>query len=133
VYSRDWWFCRVEGVKLQGAAPRWYDLDTYRTLVEARVRKLAPKRIDADWVRGNLPVALGLNPSFDKSLTPIDLEVIAMGLDIDVEVAYPFLLRERGSRVVCGFSPDGPTSEIRDNIIVALGARLLWSAEGGFL
>ena len=44
VHSRDWWFCRAEGVKLQGEVPRWYDLNEYRALVEDaratyRVRK----------------------------------------------------------------------------------------------
>jgi hypothetical protein len=133
VHSRDWWFCRAEGVKLDGAEPSWYDLNSCRVLVEAHVEKPAPDRIDADWVRENLPIALGLNPSFDKSLTPIDLDVVALGFDRDVDVAYPFLLRERERLIFCGFSPDGPPAKIRDNIIVELGARLLWAAEGGFL
>ena len=134
VHARDWWFCRAEGVKLQGEVPRWYDLNEYRTLVEERVRKPAPHQIDANWVRERLPVGLGLSLNLDVTLTPIDLDLVALDADADVEVTYPFLLREREYRVLFGFSPDGPPREIRDSIIVGLGARLLWVAgRGGFL
>jgi hypothetical protein len=130
--SRDWWFCRAEGVTLQGTIPTWCDLHTYKTQLEVRVERSAPELIDADWARKNLPIGLGLPPNFNSYLAPIHLDVVAMRVDADVETAYPFLLRERESRILCGFSSDGPPSDIRDCIVVELGCRLLWTAKGGF-
>ena len=64
----------------------------------------------------------------------IGFPLVAMGVEGDAtEVAYPFLVREDNDRVMCGFSMAGPAPSIRDGIVIEMGARLLWAAEGRFL
>ncbi|MDP3278244.1 MAG: hypothetical protein Q8Q09_23860 [Deltaproteobacteria bacterium] len=132
VHSRDWWFCRVEDVKLHGGPPHWQDLDQYRVLIEERVKKKASTSFNADWVREHLPIALGLNPDFAKNLVSIDLELLAVRIEAEIELMVPVLFREHDSKVLVGFSPDGPARETQREIMVELGARVLWAAVGGF-
>jgi hypothetical protein len=134
VYADQYWFAVASSVRLDGEAPIWTDLGEYMDVIAARVERAAPAVVSADWVREHAPLGLGISRRFKSRLNPLDLPLVAMGVEGDAtEVAYPFLVREHNDRVMCGFSMAGPAPSIRDGIVVEMGARLLWAAEGGFL
>jgi hypothetical protein len=129
VYANDWWIMRASGVELAGGAPTWHQLAGYvRACAAAEPRRL-PDHIGSDWTRSAMPIGLQMNL---PAATSLDMGFATCCVDQRpagrVDVAYPFLLTERGEDVLLGFSELGPRASVRESIIRAFALRLLMGA-----
>lgn len=125
VHAHAWWLRHAVRVELAGGAPSWHDLSDCIAASAAAENRPDPWRVDADWARARAPVGLQLGLMQATLLTPIVLDFIAARVEGSTSVAYPFLLREREGRLLFGFSTAGPTLSVQQDIITAVGCRLL--------
>ena len=118
VFRDPWWFRCVAAVDLDGITV-WEDLTA---LLRARASG-GHAGGDATWFLAQASVALQIPAP--KSLA---LDIVAARVHGGLDLAYPFLVRERSGRVICGFSNRGPAPDVRDSILAAFADRFLWAA-----
>ena len=124
VHANGWWLRVAGGVSLD-AEPKWRDLGEFRTVVESIVGEIDPEYGSVRSFIGGAPIALSC--SHDSFTEPLAVGLIACRLQNEVDIAYPFLVRQENGSVQCGFSIRGPSQDIQDGILIALGCRLLSS------
>ena len=134
VYSRskDWWLFRASMVELEGRERIWHYLAEAMAECAAELKRPAPERIDFDWFRSVAPIGLQLDPgALEHAALPLGFVACRVQDDRPLggpieDIAYPFLFDLHQLHLSLVFSALGPTLDIRRQIAVAFGTRLLW-------
>ena len=131
VFAGDWWFFHASSVELEGESRTLLDLGDCLPESSARRSRAVPQVIDTQWFRAASPVGLQLSPGFVIE-SPLRLGFVATRVQDDratggdvVDLAYPFVLVDDAGRLCLQFSSIGPVAELRRELGVAFGERLL--------
>ncbi len=133
IYSRsnDWWLFRASAVELEGRERVSHRLAGAIADCAAALKRPAPAHIDFDWFGSVAPIALQLNVgALEQAALPLGFVACRVqddrpsGGPIE-DIAYPFLFDLQDLHLSLVFSALGPTSDIRQQIAVAFGTRLL--------
>lgn len=134
VSAGDWWFFHASSVELEAASRTLLVLDDCLPDSSARSGSAVPEVIDTHWFRAAAPVGLQLGPGFVTE-SPLRMGFVATRVQDDrptggevVDLGYPFLLVEAAGRLCLQFSSLGPVAELRRDLAVAFGERLMWRA-----
>lgn len=121
VDGSDWWLRRARRVELDGGPEIWVGVAECAGSAARIECRTAPPDMGAEWFRATAPVALQM----PKPELPLRVDMIATREERGFDVAYPFVLRQRGIEVLCGFSALGPQKPVRCGIATAVACRLL--------
>jgi hypothetical protein len=131
VFANDWWLFRASEVELEGQTRVSHEL--VDTLAEraAELKRPSPERIDLEWFRNVAPIGLQFRVEAVE-VSPFLLGFVACRVQDDrptggqvQDMVYPFFFAEQQGRLVQQFSAAGPALDIRRQIVVAVGQRLL--------
>jgi hypothetical protein len=126
--GHDWWFFLASEVQLEGEDPVPLQLAPFLPQCLTGAVKVAPQRVDAAWFWNVAPI--GLNLSRIEGC-PGQLGFVVARADRQTggqieDVAYRLLLVIGEDDLHLHFSGRGPAREVREEIAIAFGMRLLW-------
>ena len=123
VHANCWWLRVAEGVKIEGTV-LWRSFGDGRLQAESLSGSFDPDYGSPAWFVDG--AVLALQCDLTRFSRPLVGGFIACHLQDEIDVAYPLLLSEEGSEVQVGFSSGGPSLDIQQDILAALGYRFLY-------